>query len=216
MSDGRRRHTPALSGAKMARVILFDESLAPFLGEAITDLTNDYTWLEIGDPVTDIIDACYLAIDSFYQNVMIGSVQLFLGSVPAGWLALDGSTYDQSDYPELAAGLDTQYRDDVLGTFTLPDIDGLFPIGSGSIIALGATGGSESVTLTIDQIPAHTHTYIMPDPAVDIGSVGTPIPGVTTVTPNTPTGSSGGGQAHENRPPYLAFNYGIFAGRIPA
>ena len=72
------------------------------------------------------------------------------------------------------------------------------------------TGGSESVTLTVNQIPAHTHTHTKathpsgsgpeqnqsggPEDRTNFGDTGT-------------TSSTGGGQSHENRPPYYALCY---------
>ena len=80
-----------------------------------------------------------------------------------------------------------------------------FPVGAGSGYALGATGGAATVTLSISQIPAHKHT-------VDYGnSVGAS--GIVCAASNTlgaDSGSflnnTGGGQSHENRPPYIAVN----------
>lgn len=84
-----------------------------------------------------------------------------------------------------------------------PDLRDRFVVGAGSSYAVGATGGEASVTLTVDQIPSHTH------PITDLQGTGGPIPitgGTYGFYPST-TGSTGGGQAHENRPPYYALAY---------
>ena len=215
MGDGISRHTPTLAGDKMARVIVFDASLAPFVGEALTLLTNRWTWLEVGDPIDDIIDACFLAVDTYYLNGMIGTISAFLGDLPPYWLALDGSTYDQGDYPELSELLDAQFRDDQADEFTLPDFSGIFPIGLGGSITLGDAGGENSHTLTEAEMPAHTHTYTSVIVDIDVKTLGAPDPAGARLGPPSPTSSAGSGNSHENRPPFFAVNYGIFSGRIP-
>lgn len=213
VGDGFARHTPTLTDNLVARCIVCDQALLIHIGDAIAQCTGDFVWTEVGDPVPDIVAACKDALDSWYEPIMIGMVTQFIGPIPAFWLALDGTTYNQSDYPELWSVIDAQYKNAPAGTFTLPDFSDLFIVGALGDYALGSIGGESVHTLTEAELPSHTHTYTHPNPAVDIGSVGTPIPGITTVTPNTPTGATGSGDAHENKPPYIAVAFGIFAGR---
>ena len=144
---------------------------------------------------------------------MVGAVSYFLGNLPSGWLALDGSTYDQADYPELTTKLDSQYRNDGNGTFTLPDMGGLFVTGAGSSYSLGDLGGASDVTLTVGELPIHSHTYTPPVANVDLEAPGVPDVLAAGVGVPTQTGSTGDGDAHENLPPFVALNYGIFCGR---
>lgn len=77
-----------------------------------------------------------------------------------------------------------------------------FLLGAGTTYTAGNTGGSATVTLTLNQIPSHTHNYTRYNTklsGVTIGSSGDPWTGNTTVA----TESAGGGQAHNNMPPYL-------------
>jgi hypothetical protein len=77
---------------------------------------------------------------------------------------------------------------------------GRVPVGmGGSYTSVEATGGQDSVTLSLAQIPSHTHGYVEP-----IGAVGA-IVGTAGHIANADkrTGSEGGGQAHENRQPYI-------------
>ena len=67
--------------------------------------------------------------------------------------------------------------------------------------------------LTETEMPAHTHGYTFPVVAPDTIGVGAPTPSVATVTPSTPTSSTGSGNAHENRPPFLTLVIAVFAGR---
>ena len=99
------------------------------------------------------------------------------------------------------------------GNNNTPDLRGRFVVGyhdSNADYDVDDTGGSESVTLTVNQIPAHTHTHTKathpsgsgpeqnqsggPEDRTNFGDTGT-------------TSSTGGGQSHENRPPYYALCY---------
>jgi hypothetical protein len=88
-----------------------------------------------------------------------------------------------------------------------PNLQDRFIVGAGSSYGVGNTGGNSSVTLTLNQIPAHTHTWDRQDAQNDVGYRPWPASNndckVTTVN----TGSAGGGQSHENRPPYYALAY---------
>jgi microcystin-dependent protein len=89
------------------------------------------------------------------------------------------------------------------GTASTPNLTDKFVVGAGSAYAVGDTGGENTHTLSISEIPAHTHTKGM-NPR-SCGDAGDAIPGGCVTTTNT--GSAGGGSAHENRPPYYALCY---------
>lgn len=88
-----------------------------------------------------------------------GIITTFAGSTPpAGWLPCDGSAVSRTDYATLFAVVGTTYgAGDGSTTFNLPDLSGRVVIGVSGTHALGSTGGSETVTLTEDQLPAHVH-----------------------------------------------------------
>lgn len=102
-----------------------------------------------------------------------------------------------------------------------PNLVNRFIVGAGSSYAVGATGGSNTVTLTVDQMPSHTHTITDPGHAHEYtehaGRQGTAQGGGdygtiwTDDTEKAKTGitinATGSGQAHENRPPYYALAY---------
>lgn len=212
-SDGIARHTPALAGVKVTRALSIDGALLPSVSDAITQLTFDYQWLEVGDTIPDIVDACIDAVESWYTPMIIGQVSSFLGSLPAGWLALDGGTYNEADYPELWGMLDAQFKDVPASTFTLPNVSGLVSVASGGGFVVGDNGGVDAVTLSLDQIPGHTHNYQSVIIDIDIKTLGAPIPYGARLGPLAPTSSAGGGQAHDNMMPYFVFIMGIFSGR---
>lgn len=83
----------------------------------------------------------------------------FAGTVaPQGCLFCDGSAVSRTTYAALFAVIGTTYGEgDGETTFNVPDLSGRVVIGVSNSHALGTTGGSETVTLTADQLPAHTH-----------------------------------------------------------
>lgn len=93
------------------------------------------------------------------------------------------------------------------GTSGTPDLRNRFIVGAGSSYGVGATGGSETVTLTVDQMPGHNH-HIFYNP---LGVNTSPSPNGYTMSIDY--GSSGRAleenvshscYPHENRPPYYA------------
>ncbi|NES45950.1 tail fiber protein [Moorena sp. SIO2C4] len=137
--------------------------------------------------------------------IPVGTVVPYTGSsAPAGWLMCDGTSFDADKYPDL---------NNVLNSEKVPDLRNRFIVGSGSDYATNDTGGQKTVTLTLDQMPSHNHapdeyyTYLL---KVD-GHYTTDKTDDTGSEPNLhsakATLSKGGGQAHENRPPYHALNY---------
>lgn len=152
-----------------------------------------------------------------------GSVLAYAGSAaPTGWLLAYGQAVSRATYAALFAVLGTTYgAGDGSTTFNLPDLRGRAVAGkdnmggtsadrltglSGGVDGdiLGAAGGLETHTLTIAQMPAHTHSLsgaITETGSNRVGSGGAF--GSTTLT----TGSTGGGGAHNNVQPTFILNY---------
>lgn len=88
-----------------------------------------------------------------------GIIMPFAGTVaPQGCLFCDGSAVSRTTYAALFAVIGTTYGEgDGSTTFNVPDLSGRVVIGVSNSHALGTTGGSETVTLTTDQLPAHSH-----------------------------------------------------------
>lgn len=94
----------------------------------------------------------------------IATIMIFAGNfAPRNWAYCDGSLLAISQNDALFSIIGTTYGGDGQTTFGLPDLRGRIPVGTGtgpglSNIALGQKAGSESVTLTAGQLPAHSHT----------------------------------------------------------
>ncbi len=144
----------------------------------------------------------------------IGQVMMFGGNfAPRGWALCDGQLLSINSNSALFSILGTTYGGDGRTTFALPDLRGRVAIGPRtgpglSNYNLGQSGGVEAVTLTTAQIPAHSHDLEVQHPVTE-GT--TAYAGAeednTQATGTEVTNSTGGGQSHENRQPYLVVNY---------
>lgn len=154
----------------------------------------------------------------------IGEIRMFGGNfAPAGWAFCDGQIMPISENDALFTLIGTTYGGDGQETFALPNLQSRVPIhaGQGSGLPnyqLAETGGVESVTLTTQQIPVHTHAPIASsDPAQAKGATGnvlgrTPAEAYASeFTPELLSAQSispvGGSQPHENMQPYLVISF---------
>lgn len=153
----------------------------------------------------------------------VGEIRMFGGNfAPAGWMFCEGQLLPISEYETLFNLIGTTYGGDGQSTFALPDLRGRLPIHFGNGFTLAETGGVETVTLTVSQIPAHSHPVLAattgqqlaPDanstPAQPTGNQG----GMKTfnaaganVTLNGQIGGTGGSQPHNNFQPYLCVDF---------
>src|SRR4051812_14226194 len=90
---------------------------------------------------------------------------MFAGNfAPAGWMFCEGQLLPISENETLFQLIGTTYGGDGQSTFALPDLRGRVPIhqgsGGGGSYILAETGGAEEITLTVQQIPAHTHALL--------------------------------------------------------
>ena len=95
----------------------------------------------------------------------VGEIRMFAGNfAPRGWAFCDGQLLAVSQNDALFSLLGTIYGGDGRTTFGLPDLRGRLPIHSGtgpglSARRLGAKGGAEKVTLTVNQLSSHRHDW---------------------------------------------------------
>src|SRR3954464_11377380 len=86
---------------------------------------------------------------------------MFAGNfAPAGWMFCEGQLLPISEYETLFNLIGTTYGGDGQSTFSLPDLRGRLPLHFGNGLILAETGGVETVTLTTQQTPAHTHALL--------------------------------------------------------
>jgi microcystin-dependent protein len=130
---------------------------------------------------------------------------------PQGWAPCNGQQLPINQNQALFALLGTMYGGNGQTTFALPDLRGRAPIHVGQWIQ-GMAVGAEFHTLTLQQLPAHTHTH-----AAHTGDAGQPVPATLAAVPNGYAAPAdlttlhpasitnvGGSQPHENRPPSMA------------
>lgn len=173
--------------------------------------------------------------------------QYAASTAPDGWLMCDGSAVSRSTYSDLFALIGTTYgAGNGTTSFNVPDMRGRMPVGkaaTGTFGTLNASGGTETETLTSDQMPAHSHGVGDPSHAHGVYDPGhshslrgknnlggNSTPGAVQWGPNFENGSggvnpagtnigiyaaytgisiqnSGGGQSHNNLPPYRVTNF---------
>lgn len=150
----------------------------------------------------------------------VGEIRMFGGNfAPAGWNFCDGSTLPISENEVLFTLIGTTYGGDGQSTFNLPDLRGRLPLHQGGGFTLGQTGGVESVTLTVNQIPTHNHamlgssnTSTTPQPTGNVIGKSAQIDLFINAVPGDQLSSSaitpvGSNLPHSNFQPYLCVNF---------
>src|SRR5688500_3526775 len=91
----------------------------------------------------------------------VGEIRMFAGNfAPAGWMFCEGQLLPISENETLFQLIGTTYGGDGESTFALPDLRGRIPLHQGNGFILAETGGAEEITLTSNQIAAHSHPWL--------------------------------------------------------
>ena len=168
----------------------------------------------------------------------VGEIRVFpFNFAPLGWAMCNGQVLPISQNTALFSLLGTQFGGNGTSNFALPNLQGSVPLGQGQGPGLtdriiGEAGGSAAVTLLVSEIPAHSHSVQCEGTA---GNTSSPVnavfgaasrgkPPAYATSGGTPVilsvaavTTSGGGQPHDNMPPYLALNFCIaLQGVFPA
>lgn len=158
----------------------------------------------------------------------VGEIRLFAGNfAPAGWMICSGALLPISEYETLFQLIGTTYGGDGQNTFALPDLRGRVPIhqgtGGGITYQVGEPGGVETVMLTAQQYPAHSHALRASNAAASAAAGPTGVLAASTATMygtvvapsvamasdaiTTTAGAGNGFQPHENMSPFMTLNY---------
>jgi microcystin-dependent protein len=145
---------------------------------------------------------------------------MFAGNfAPAGWNFCDGSLLPISENETLFQLIGTTYGGDGQSTFAVPDLRGRIPVHFGGGFVLAESGGAEEITLTVNQLPAHTHSLFatggIGNQKSPSGSMLSQSPQITLYYEDVPDSNLaanavnpvGGSQPHTNFMPYLCINY---------
>jgi len=172
-------------------------------------------------------------------NPFLGEIRAFsFAFAPRGWALCNGQLLPISQNAALFSLLGTTYGGNGTQNFALPNLQGRVSNGVGGGFIQGQAAGEEAVTLTITQLPPHTHAVNaaangtanatnIPGPTVIPGSGSTSQTGTPAVSiygngalnvALAPLAANGSGQGHENRMPSLVMSYcialsGIFPSR---
>jgi microcystin-dependent protein len=156
----------------------------------------------------------------------VGEIRMFAGNfAPRGWAYCDGQLLAVSQNDALFSLLGITYGGDGETTFGLPDLRGRIPIhaGSGPGLSprrLGQKGGSEKVTLTVNELPSHVHGIASTGSASG-GNPGESVLGDTgedliyaevgdnsaTLLNSAASRSVGGSRSHSNLMPFLCIHF---------
>ncbi len=159
------------------------------------------------------------------SDPFVGEIRMFAGNfAPQGWALCDGQLLAVSQNDALFSLLGTIYGGDGRTTFGLPDLRGRVPIHMGqgpglSNRPIGQKAGVEQVTVTVDQLPSHSHPMQATEELADSPNPGGKIPGRSTTVDlyinDVPSGAMagtsitavGGSQAHTNLMPTQCINF---------
>jgi len=150
----------------------------------------------------------------------VGEIRMFAGNfAPAGWMFCEGQLLPISENETLFQLIGTTYGGDGQETFGLPDLRGRIPIHQGNGFILAETGGAEEITLTVNQIPAHSHPLLgssgvanNAQPANNVVAQTGTFDGYQTTPGGQAMASAsispaGGSQPHTNFQPYLCIDF---------
>ena len=159
-------------------------------------------------------------------DVPVGTINMYaggVGDVPNGWLLCNGGAVSRTTYAQLFAVLDTEYGvGDGSTTFNVPDFvtTNKFPRAATNDAGRGGTGGESTHTLSTAEMPAHTHGVT--DPGHTHGGGASAVTAsayfgvnndvrsqanTSSATTGISNQNTGGGGAHENKPPYLDVHF---------
>jgi microcystin-dependent protein len=224
-------HNEALSGDVLYSAFLNHEWRKIVLPFIIAGMAKIAAGIEDESDRQDFEVLYGAMIDDFYNEDVVdgtpvGAIMAFVGEVadiPAKWLLCNGATKNNADYPELAAIMPPIW--DGVTQFVLPDLRTRFLRGAANDAGLGSSGGENSHTLTIaelpvhnHQVPAHSHTFASFNNAgagganvVASGLSGGASTKTSSTQAATNTSDTGSATPFDNQPSFITFHWIIKA-----
>jgi len=185
----------------------------------LEQLEHRFNWI---DGIEELTDEQFDDVEAWISNAClelmvvcetIGEIIMYVSEVvPLRCLPCDGTIYAAADYPELYEVIDPELKNVEDELFEVPSLIGRMPIGEDTSqgFDLDMAGGQKDVTLSSNQMPAHSHTiqYAI----ISQAGAGSSAPIVGIGLPIS-TSSAGGGNSHTNMPPWKPVRFAIRCGR---
>jgi len=180
---------------------------------AVWLMQQRWRWQGITDGQWNLMEAQVALLElELMTESQLGHIVATIAEPKENELLCDGSQYERVDYPALYEILESEYIDDA-DYFSVPDLRNVFPVGSGDTYDRNETGGEDAHELSESEIPSHRHSYWDYTSNIDVEGAGVPDPfavGLPKISTSY-TGYTGGGNSHENRPPFLGVQFVIVA-----
>ena len=186
-------------------------------GAGVESFTRSgFTQLETNASLKSRLDTLTTKVNSIIPTP-VGAIIMWTSTVmpDSNWLPCDGRLVSKTTYSALYSRFGAnKFGADTTSEFRLPNMQGRFPLmtGGNTGAAIAATGGAETHTLTVGQMPVHTHDFanrVVITSRDNPDFTGTRVAeanGTVRSTLASPN-NAGGGQAHNNMPPWLALNF---------
>jgi microcystin-dependent protein len=153
--------------------------------------------------------------EPFLGEIRIAS----FGYAPKGWALANGQLLPINQNQALFSLLGTMYGGNGTTNFALPNLQGRSPVHRGNEVTQGQFGGAFTHTLTLQELPGHTHpmqaataTAAATSPTNNTFGTVSSTPPYSSESPQTSLGAAtvtatGGSQPHDNVQPYLVLNF---------